>query len=155
MFNDVLSVRTLQNEMQGRQKLLSPHFSPQNISKICWCLSTMNRACSSELLHFFTPIVTLSYHKIFDDRRIPMRAGSFLLWNQLLVHGSCANSSSNFRMAQFITGFRAGEMSPQRSWARAIAVQRHCAGLPLLPLAPHVFGEVKESKQPLATERQG
>lgn len=37
-----------------------------------------------------------------------MRAGSFLLWNQLLVHGSCANNSANFRIAQFITGFRAG-----------------------------------------------
>ena len=37
-----------------------------------------------------------------------MRAGSFLLWNQLVVHGSCSNKSSNFRMAQFITGFRAG-----------------------------------------------
>jgi len=41
-------------------------------------------------------------------RRIPMRAGSFLVWNQLVVHGSCANRSNNFRMAQFITGFRAG-----------------------------------------------
>ncbi|CAK8998464.1 unnamed protein product [Durusdinium trenchii] len=77
------------------------------------------------------------------SRRIPMRAGSFLLWNQLLVHGSCANNSANFRIAQFITGFRAGEMSPGRSWARAAAVQRHNSGLLLRPLAPHVFGEAR------------
>eukprot|EP00434_Breviolum_minutum_P022246 symbB.v1.2.019632.t3/scaffold1616.1/size109294/8 len=32
-------------------------------------------------------------------------------------------------------------------------LRRAAGGLPLLPLAPHVFGEVKESKEPLATER--
>eukprot|EP00435_Cladocopium_sp_Y103_P072337 s251_g40.t1 len=80
------------------------------------------------------------------SRRIPMRAGSFLLWNQLVVHGSCSNKSSNFRMAQFITGFRAGEMSPGRAWARARAVHRHCHGLTLMPLAAHVFGEVMEAE---------
>ncbi|CAE7539199.1 unnamed protein product [Symbiodinium natans] len=79
------------------------------------------------------------------SRRIPLRAGSFLLWNQLVVHGSCANRSHNFRMAQFITGFRAGEMTPGRAWARAAAVQRLCSGLPLSPLAPHVFGISEQS----------
>ncbi|CAE7350428.1 COMT [Symbiodinium necroappetens] len=86
------------------------------------------------------------------SRRIPMRAGSFLVWNQLVVHGSCANRSNNFRMAQFITGFRAGEMSPERAWARAAAVQRLCAGLPLTPLAPHVFG-FSEPSEPTRPSR--
>lgn len=37
-------------------------------------------------------------------------------------------------------------MSPGRSWARARAVHRHCRGLPLLPLAPHVFGAVEDEE---------
>ncbi|CAJ1421970.1 unnamed protein product [Effrenium voratum] len=82
------------------------------------------------------------------SRRVPLRGGSFLLWNQLLVHGSCANRSENFRIAQFITGFRAGEMTPGRSWARARAVRRLCGALPRQKLAPHVFGEAEEADEP-------
>jgi len=37
--------------------------------------------------------------------RIPMKAGSVLLWNQNIFHGTCPNESSNCRMAQFIKGF--------------------------------------------------
>ena len=49
----------------------------------------------------------------FDDldpvhtlkHRILLRAGSFLVWDQLLVHGSLPNNSSKLRMAQFIKAF--------------------------------------------------
>ena len=37
--------------------------------------------------------------------RIPMKAGSVLLWNQSVFHGTCPNESNNCRMAQFIKGF--------------------------------------------------
>jgi len=44
-------------------------------------------------------------------------------------------------------------MSPERAWARAAAVQRLCAGLPLSPLAPHVFG-FSEPSEPSEPRRQ-
>ncbi|CAK0866162.1 unnamed protein product, partial [Prorocentrum cordatum] len=83
-------------------------------------------------------------HKL--SHRVPMRAGSMLIWNQLVVHGSVANNSRNFRMAQFITGFRAAELSPARAWARRAAVLQQVAanGLRLGPLAPHVFGACQD-----------
>ena len=42
-------------------------------------------------------------------RRIPMRAGSLLVWNQEVVHGSQPNASENWRLAQFIKAFKKGE----------------------------------------------
>ena len=44
-------------------------------------------------------------------------------------------------------------MSPERAWARAAAVQRLCAGLPLTPLAPHVFG-FSEPSEPTRPSRR-
>eukprot|EP01048_Picozoa_sp_COSAG05_P018115 COSAG05_NODE_2590_length_2865_cov_2.359364_1_plen_532_part_00 len=77
-------------------------------------------------------------------RRVTLRAGSLLLWNQCTVHGAEPNASDRVRVAQFVRGFRAGEMGPARKEARAKAVRRELetAGLmhELGPLAPHVFG---------------
>merc|ERR1712216_183248 len=89
------------------------------------------------------------------SRRVPMRSGSMLLWNQLVVHGSVANNSQNFRMAQFLTGFRAGRLTPARAWARMAAVRKQveAAGLRLQPLAHHVFGISPEATvQPASQE---
>ena len=77
-------------------------------------------------------------------RRVTLRAGSLLLWNQCTAHGAVPNSSDRLRVAQFVRGFRAGEMSRERAKARAAALARHLheAGSlgALTPLAPHVFG---------------
>lgn len=78
------------------------------------------------------------------QRRVPVRAGSLVLWDTLLAHGSRPNASANFRIAQFVRGFRAGQMSPSRAEARAESTRMHLQAsgvLPSLgPLAPHVFG---------------
>jgi ectoine hydroxylase-related dioxygenase (phytanoyl-CoA dioxygenase family) len=39
-------------------------------------------------------------------QRVTMRAGSLLIWDQRVVHGSAHNNSENFRIAQFIKAFR-------------------------------------------------
>jgi len=57
-------------------------------------------------------------------RRVTLRAGSLLLWDQRTVHGAMPNNSGVPRMAQFVRGFRAGEMTPPRASARAEAVTR-------------------------------
>jgi hypothetical protein len=84
-------------------------------------------------------------HKLM--RRVPMRAGSLLLWNQTLVHGAEPNASSRTRVAQFVRGFRAGEMGSARADTRAQAVRRELQmeGVmgELTELAPHVFGHVE------------
>eukprot|EP01046_Picozoa_sp_COSAG06_P015786 COSAG06_NODE_1023_length_11042_cov_2.398337_1_plen_2013_part_00 len=85
-------------------------------------------------------------------RRVTMRAGSLVLWNQTLVHGAVPNASKNIRVAQFVRGFRAGELAPGRSERRARAVTRELklAGVlgELGPLAPHVFGVSKLEPEP-------
>lgn len=77
-------------------------------------------------------------------RRVTMRAGSLLLWNQCTVHGAVPNSSARPRVAQFIRGFRSGELSPHRAIARANALRqamKKTGALDnLLPLASKVFG---------------
>ena len=37
--------------------------------------------------------------------RVPMREGSFLIWDQRVAHGSAPNASDRPRMAQFVKGF--------------------------------------------------
>ena len=85
-------------------------------------------------------------HKLM--RRVTMRAGSLILWNQTTVHGAMPNASANFRAAQFVRGFRAGELTPARAAKRAAGVRRELqtAGLmgELTPLAQHVFGLARE-----------
>ncbi len=58
------------------------------------------------------PLPFLTFHdKTVEElllsraHRIPMKAGSVLLWNQNIFHGTCPNESNNCRMAQFIKGF--------------------------------------------------
>eukprot|EP00041_Stephanoeca_diplocostata_P009395 m.144660 g.144660 ORF g.144660 m.144660 type:complete len:488 (-) comp17721_c0_seq1:41-1504(-) len=59
------------------------------------------------------------------SHRIPLRAGSFLLWNQELVHGSQPNNASpSWRVAQFIKAFRTAGVSSQRLQRRACAVEK-------------------------------
>eukprot|EP00501_MAST-03F_sp_TOSAG23-6_P000957 GSMAST32.ASY1.ANO1.993.1 assembled CDS len=43
-------------------------------------------------------------HKLM--RRVTLRAGSLLLWNQCTVHGAQPNTSDRPRVAQFVRGFR-------------------------------------------------
>jgi len=72
-----------------------------------------------------------------------MRKGSLLVWNQQLVHGARPNKSANFRIAQFVRGFRRGEMTPARANARAKALRRELqkGGVSTLnPISRHVFG---------------
>jgi hypothetical protein len=85
-------------------------------------------------------------------RRVTMAAGSLLLWNQTTVHGAVPNRSDRPRVAQFVRGFRAGEMGPARAAARAAAVARelkkaHSLGA-LTALAAHVF-QVDQSGAPI------
>lgn len=47
-------------------------------------------------------------------QRITMRAGSLLIWDQRVVHGSNHNDSSNFRLAQFVKAFRRSSMGETR-----------------------------------------
>ena len=54
--------------------------------------------------------------------RVTTRAGSLLLWNQELAHGSRPNSSRSWRVAQFVRGVREDGLSPARREARARAV---------------------------------
>lgn len=55
-------------------------------------------------------------------RRIPIRAGSLLVWDQRVVHGSQPNDSTNFRMAQFIKAFRVHRLPQERLRLRSKAV---------------------------------
>ena len=56
-------------------------------------------------------------------RRITIRAGSLLLWDQRLVHGSVPNDSENYRMAQFVKAFRAKTCTGARLAARTAAIR--------------------------------
>eukprot|EP00929_Paragymnodinium_shiwhaense_P068205 TRINITY_DN34270_c0_g1_i8.p1 TRINITY_DN34270_c0_g1~~TRINITY_DN34270_c0_g1_i8.p1 ORF type:complete len:713 (-),score=150.65 TRINITY_DN34270_c0_g1_i8:129-2267(-) len=64
-------------------------------------------------------------------KRISMRAGSMVVWDQRMVHGSCPNASARPRMAQFIKALRRKPITEERATARALAVLReiHHAGL--------------------------
>ena len=55
-------------------------------------------------------------------RRIPIRAGSLLVWDQRVVHGSQPNDSTNLRMAQFIKAFRLHRLPQERLHLRSKAV---------------------------------
>ena len=77
-------------------------------------------------------------------RRIPMREGSLLIWNQEVVHGSVPNNSGTWRMAQFIKAFPSTPLTPGRALKRARAVHSliNKAGLldRVSPLGHSVFG---------------
>ena len=55
--------------------------------------------------------------------RIPMRAGSLVIWDQRTPHGSHPNNSSNSRFAQFLKVFPAHPIDAKRAANRAAAVR--------------------------------
>ena len=57
-------------------------------------------------------------------RRVTMRKGSLLVWNQMTVHRADPNASVNCRIAQFVRGFRSGELSIERRRHRNAAIRR-------------------------------
>ena len=79
------------------------------------------------------------------SRRVPVREGSLLVWDQRLVHGSRPNDSSRPRMAQFVRGFRRASAHSAAAAARRRALiereMRSAGTLELLtPLGRRVFG---------------
>jgi len=58
-------------------------------------------------------------------RRVTLRAGSFLVWDQRIVHGSMPNSSTNTRIVQFVKAFRRYGVPNQQLDARSKCIQRH------------------------------
>lgn len=57
-------------------------------------------------------------------RRVPLREGDVLVWDQRCVHGAAPNDSDQPRYAQFARFFRADAASPARRLLRARAVLR-------------------------------
>ena len=57
--------------------------------------------------------------------RVSMREGSFVLWDQRVVHGSSPNDSHNFRVAQFIKGFRRDKVGSGRLKRRTSLIAKH------------------------------
>jgi ectoine hydroxylase-related dioxygenase (phytanoyl-CoA dioxygenase family) len=56
--------------------------------------------------------------------RVSMRAGSMVVWDQRMAHGSKPNSSPRFRSAQFIKLFPAHTVSSERARARSVVLRR-------------------------------
>lgn len=55
--------------------------------------------------------------------RVPMREGSFLIWDQRVAHGSAPNASDRPRMAQFVKGFRRSKAGAARLARRAARIR--------------------------------
>jgi len=55
--------------------------------------------------------------------RITARAGSMIIWNQTVAHGSDANDSNNIRYAQFLKIFRAIPSNSPRAQKRRVALK--------------------------------
>lgn len=77
--------------------------------------------------------------------RLPMRAGSMVVWDQRCAHGSCPNASSRVRMAQFLTMVPATQVpggDTGRAGRAAVVRERlRAAGLlgAVTPLGRRVF----------------
>lgn len=56
--------------------------------------------------------------------RVTCRAGSLVIWDQRLVHGSKSNNSEQFRGVQFIKMFDGSRIPPKRAKARRLSIQR-------------------------------
>jgi len=73
--------------------------------------------------------------------RIPMRAGSAVVWDQRLPHGSQPNRSGRIRSAQFFKMFPARLVTASRANDRATALLRHLpASVPISDLGRRLFG---------------
>ena len=55
--------------------------------------------------------------------RVAAKEGSYVLWDQRLVHGTAPNDSNKTRMAQFVKGFRKSKVSEQRLARRSERVR--------------------------------
>jgi len=75
------------------------------------------RGAGSYKFSSFDPIHSLK-------QRITMRAGSLLIWDQRVVHGSSPNHSHKFRVAQFIRAFRESSVSSSRFEARSAYLKK-------------------------------
>ena len=81
-------------------------------------------------------------------QRVPMRAGSVLVWHQTMVHGTSPNNCSNrCRMAQFMKAFPGRtSISPQRLQRRAEALTKALVARgididkDITPIGRRVFG---------------
>jgi len=75
--------------------------------------------------------------------RVPMRAGSLVLWDQRTPHGACRNFSARPRVAQFLKLFPRRLVTPERLLRRAALLRREFRGLPRDLLRSEVFGLVE------------
>ena len=77
-------------------------------------------------------------------RRVPLRAGHLLVWDQRTAHGTHGNASDVPRYAQFIKAWRVTHASEERLQRRAAAMLRHlrAAGVEqdITELGKRVFG---------------
>jgi len=73
--------------------------------------------------------------------RIPMRAGSAVVWDQRLPHGSQPNRSGRIRSAQFFKMIPARGVTAARANVRAMALMRHLpTSVPISDLGRRLFG---------------
>jgi hypothetical protein len=82
---------------------------------------------------------------IYDaGRRVPVRQGSFLLWDQRVAHGSQPNDSDKHRIAQFIKAVRREPVSARRQQRRSNVIETAMTAAGtidlLTPLGRRVFG---------------
>ena len=77
-------------------------------------------------------------------RRVPLREGALLLWDQRTAHGARCNESAVPRYAQFIKAYRTHAASSARVRARAACVEREARAAGswelITPLGRRVFG---------------
>eukprot|EP00658_Telonema_sp_P-2_P000613 TRINITY_DN10229_c0_g1_i10.p1 TRINITY_DN10229_c0_g1~~TRINITY_DN10229_c0_g1_i10.p1 ORF type:complete len:231 (-),score=46.80 TRINITY_DN10229_c0_g1_i10:74-766(-) len=85
------------------------------------------------------------FSKVHDlKQRVPMRAGSLVVWDCRLPHGAMFNKSDNPRYAQFVRMFPACGLDPDRARRRADCVrssieQAECMHV-VSPIGQKVFG---------------
>eukprot|EP01113_Clastostelium_recurvatum_P011523 TRINITY_DN15884_c0_g2_i1.p1 TRINITY_DN15884_c0_g2~~TRINITY_DN15884_c0_g2_i1.p1 ORF type:complete len:390 (-),score=48.27 TRINITY_DN15884_c0_g2_i1:44-1213(-) len=102
--------------------------------------------CVAGFLHFFEEyfsklppnMETASYNwqtrdPLFSQAtRVTMRAGSMVVWDQRMPHGSLPNKGGRIRSAQFIKMFPTRTVSSQRRSVRRAAIGRQLANLTMI-----------------------
>lgn len=94
------------NTLTSMNRQMSCYSTNQN--RLIW----RGNGAGSYKFSSFDPIHTLK-------QRITMRAGSLLIWDQRVVHGSSPNHSNKIRAAQFIRAFQRSGVSSGRFKARS------------------------------------
>lgn len=82
--------------------------------------------------------------------RVPMRAGSLVLWDQRTPHGTCRNTSARPRFSQMLKLFPRRLVTPERLARRAALLRRELRGLPADLVRSEVFGLVAPAAVRLA-----